>query len=84
MAAKVELVEFPLAIGEPHGFEVGMFESFQPGYLSHLGVEAAAAELPVSPFNGAVVDDVVAWRALATTVAADFVERRGCSCIHVQ
>ena len=80
----MELVEFPRAIGEAHGFEVGMFESFQPGCLCHLRVEASAAEPAVSPFDGAVVDDVVAWRALATTVATDLVAWGGCGCIHAQ
>ena len=84
MGAKVELVEFSPAIGEPEGFEVGMLEPFQAGSLRYFGIEASAAELPVSPFDGAVVDDVVAWRALATTVATDLVARGGFECVHVE
>lgn len=84
VGAKVKLVEISHAIGEPHGFELGVFESFQPGCLCHLGVEASAAEPAVSPLDGAVVDEVVAWRALATTVATDLVAWGGCGSIHAQ
>ena len=77
-------MEFSPAIGEPYGFEVGMLEPFQPGSVRYFGIEASAAELPVSPFDGAIVEDVVAWRALATTVATDLVACGGFECIHVE
>jgi hypothetical protein len=83
MGAKVELMEFSPAIGGPYGFEVGMLETFQPGSIRYFGIEASAAELPVSPFDGAVVDDVVARRALATTVTTDLVAHDGFECVHV-
>jgi hypothetical protein len=78
VGAKVELVEFSHAIGKPHGFELGVLESFQLGCVRHLGIEAATAKPAVSPFGRAVVDDIVAWRALATTVANDLVAQRRC------
>ena len=31
MGAKVELVEFSGTVSETHGFELGVFEPFQPG-----------------------------------------------------
>jgi hypothetical protein len=37
-----------------------VFEAFRPGCFRHVGIEASAAELAVSAFDGAVVDDVIA------------------------
>ena len=57
---KVELMELSQAIGEPHWFKLGVFESFEPGCFRHLGIKASAAEPAVSAFDGAGVDDVIA------------------------
>jgi hypothetical protein len=84
MSTKVELVEFSPTIGEPHRLELGVFKSFQPGCFGHFRVEASAAKVPVSLLDGTVVDDVVAGRDLATTVATDLAAGRECDCIHVQ
>jgi hypothetical protein len=61
-----------------------MLEPFQSGSLRYFGIEASAAELPVSPFDGAVVDDVVTWRTLATTVTTDLVAHGGFEGVHME
>lgn len=72
------------AIGEPHRFEAGLLEPLEPGSIRYFGIETAATEPPVFAFDGAVVDDVVPWRGLATTVATDLIARCGFESVHAE
>jgi hypothetical protein len=49
--AKMELVNFSVAITYSDRFERGVLKAFHPGCLCHLSVEAATAERPVSIFG---------------------------------
>ena len=49
--AKMELVNFSVAINYSDRFERGVLKAFHPGCLCHLSVEAATAERPVSIFG---------------------------------
>jgi hypothetical protein len=51
ISSKVEFVEFPGAISQSHGFEVNVFESFQPYRVGHFLVETLVADLLVSLFH---------------------------------
>lgn len=62
----------------------GVLESLQPSNFGNFPVKAVATKLPVSLFRRAVVDDVVAWRDLATTVATDFLFPTELDWIHFQ
>src|ERR1035441_103408 len=83
VGAKVKFVYLPGAVGEAHWLELGMFESLQSGRLSHLSVEALAAEASVSALNGSVVDDIVARCGLAATVATYLLAQRELSWVHL-
>ena len=82
--AKVKLVDFSGAIREAYRFELDVFESLQPVDLSHFHVETSATKLPVSAFDRAVVDDVIARCVLATTVAVDLLASRRLGWFHFQ
>jgi hypothetical protein len=77
IGAKVEFVDFGCAINETYWFELDVFESLQPRCLGHFRVEALEANLPVSVFHRAVVDDLVARCDLATTGAANLLVLSG-------
>ena len=77
IGAKVEFVDFACAIRETYRFELGVFESLQSHCLGHFRVEALEANLPVSVFHRAVVDNLVARCDLATTGATDLLVLSG-------
>jgi len=71
-------------ISSADGHTASKLACSNPSGFRDFGIEASAAELPVSPFDGAVVDDVVTWRALATIVTTDLVARGGFEGVHVE
>src|SRR5208283_203110 len=77
IGAEVEFVDFACTIGETYRFELDVFESHQVHCLGHFLVEALKANLSVSVFHRAVVDNLVARCDLATTGAADLLVLSG-------
>ena len=82
MGAKVKFVDLSRAIGKTYRFELGVFESLQPSDSGHFHVKALATKPSVSMFHRAIVDDVIAWCNLATTVATDLLVSRELRRIH--
>jgi hypothetical protein len=67
----MELVPLPCAVDHHNWMEADILEVLQTQSTCHLGVEAAAAKLPVALLDRAVVHDIVGRDGRATRFAAD-------------
>ena len=67
----MELVPLPRAVDHHNRMEADILEALQTQSTCHLGVEAAAAKLPVALLDRAVAHDIVGRDGRATRIAAD-------------
>ena len=67
----MELVPLPSAVDHHDRMETDILEALQTQGAGYLGVEAAAAKLPVPFFDRAIADDIVRRDGRATRFAAD-------------
>jgi len=66
----MELVPLPSAVDHHNRMETDILEALQTQSAGHLGVEAAAAKLPVTFFDRAIADDIVGRDGRTIRIAA--------------